>query len=316
MKTKDNSVSRLKRNYAYTRILIEVFRYFFLLAVGYVVVFQLAYMISYAFRPNAEMTDPSVIWIPKTFTIENFKNAYELLEFGVSLLNTVSVQVLSGLIEIISCSFVAYGLSRNRFKGRGIIFAMVMIMILLPPQMTAVPMYLNYAHFDILGIFKFIGDILGRELRPNLLDSGFVFWLPSIFGVGLRSGLFIFIYRQFFKGLPRELEEAASLDGASAFGTFIRVVLPSSSVVILTVTIFSVVWHWNDYYLSVLFFNEKYPLAVRLQQLGTSAIGLGMNIDRGLTMAACLIFILPVLIMYIILQRKFIQSIDRVGIVG
>ena len=316
MKTIDKNVSRLKRKYVTAQILMEIFRYLFLLAVGYVVVFQLAYMVSYAFRPNAEMTDPSVVWIPKTFTLENFKNAYNLLDFGASLLNTVSVQVISGLIEIISCSFVAYGLSRTRFRGIGIIFAMVMVMILLPPQMTAVPMYLNYAHFDVLGVLKFVGDIIGKELRPNLLDSGFVFWLPSVFGVGLRSGLFIFIYRQFFKGLPRELEEAASLDGASALGTFIRVVLPSSSVVILTVTIFSVVWHWNDYYLSVLFFNENYPLAVRLQQLGTSAIGLGMYIDRGLTMAACLIFILPVLIMYTILQRKFIQSIDRVGIVG
>ena len=160
-----------------------------------------------------------------------------------------------------------------------------------------------------------LSKLFGTELRPNLLDSGFVFWIPSIFASGLRSGLFIFIYRQFFKGLPYELEEAASIDGAGPIKTFMYIIVPSSGVAILTVAIFSVVWHWNEYDLSALYFNDNYPLSVRLSVV-TSELATGATNDRGLTMAASLLFVLPVLIMYIILQRKFIQSIDRVGIVG
>lgn len=161
-----------------------------------------------------------------------------------------------------------------------------------------------------------VGKIIGRDIRPNLLDSGFVFWLPSLFGTGLRSGLFIFIYRQFFKTLPRELEEAAYIDGAGALKTFFGVILPSSGVAMLTVAIFSIVWHWNDYYSSVLFLNDKFPLSVHLKLLGNSAVSMGLVMDRGIVMSACLLFILPVIIMYTVLQRRFIQSIDRVGIVG
>ena len=226
------------------------------------------------------------------------------------------IQILSGVAEILTCAVAAYGFARFRFRGQKLMFALVLLTILVPPQMTAIPMSLNYSHFDILGILGLIGKIVGRDIRPNLLDSGFVFWLPSLFGTGLRSGLFIFIYRQFFKTLPHELEEAAYIDGASALKTFFGVILPSSGVAMLTVAIFSVVWHWNDYYLSVLFLNDKFPLSVKLKLLGNSAVGMGVSIDRGTVMSACLLFIMPVIIMYVILQRKFIQSIDRVGIVG
>ncbi len=180
-------------------------------------------------------------------------------------------------------------------------------------------MSLNFAHFDVFGILGLIGNIIGKDIRPNLLDTGFTFWLPSLFGVGLRSGLFVFIYRQFFKGLPKELEEAAYIDGASALTTYIRVILPSSGVAMLTVSIFSIVWHWNDYYLSVLYFSSNYPLSVMLDQINNNIFnttGILAGGADGAAMAGVFLFILPPLIMYMILQRKFIASIDRVGIVG
>ena len=121
----------------------------------------------------------------------------------------------------------------------------------------------------------------GSDLRPNLLDSGWVFYLPSIFASGLRSGLFIFIYRQFFVGMPKELEEAAAIDGASPVKTFLHVIIPSSGVAILTVSIFSLVWHWNEYNLSVLYFDENHPLSVRLSTLSQSLSVMGLGDNRG-----------------------------------
>lgn len=315
----DKGTSRLILKYKLTQFVTDFFRYAFLICIGYIIIMQLLFVVSYAFRPEDQIDDPSVVWIPKSFTLENFKIALEAMDYFRALGTTLGVQILSGLIEVFTCSLVAYGMARFKFKGAGLIFFFVIVTILIPPQMTAVPMSLNFAHFDVFGILGLIGKIIGRDIRPNLLNTGFTFWLPSLFGVGLRSGLFIFIYRQFFKGLPKELEEAAYIDGANALTAYVRVILPSSGVAMLTVSIFSMVWHWNDYYMSVLYFSSDYPLSVMLDQINSNIFnttGILAGGADGAAMAAVFLFILPPLVMYMILQRKFIASIDRVGIVG
>lgn len=295
-------------------VILSILRYFFLISIGYIVLFQLFYMFSYAFRTASDMNDPSVVWVPRVFTLENFKLAIEQMDYLKSFWNTFSIQVISGIVEVISCAVAAYGFARFKFPFKNVLFFMVIITIVIPSQMIAVPLYLNYADFNPFGVIGIISKIAGNDLRPNLLDGGLVFYLPSIFASGLRSGLFIFIYRQFFVALPVELEEAASIDGAGPLKTFTHIIIPSSGSAVLTVSIFSVVWHWNEYYLSALYFEDNYPLSVRLSSLAT---GLEQGQDnRGLRMAACLLFVIPILIMYAILQRKFIKSIDRVGIVG
>lgn len=293
----------------------KIFKYFFLISVGYIIIFQLIFMITYAFRPSSEISDPSVIWISKSLTLQHFKDAFETMDYARTFLLTVSIQVASGLFEVLTCSFAAYAFARFKYFGKNLFFALAMLTIVVPTQMLAVPMYLNYARFDIFGLFGLIDKITGVYLKPNLLDTGLVFYLPAIFGAGYKSGLFIFIYRQFFKNLPKELEEAAAIDGAGSLMTFFKIVIPSSGVVFLTVTIFSVVWHWNEYSYSILLFDNNYPLAAKLSMLKTSA-AFGIISDRGFLMAGCLLFIVPVLLMYILLQKKFVKSIDRVGIVG
>ena len=107
----------------------------------------------------------------------------------------------------------------------------------------------------------------GKELRPNILDTSWCFYLPSLFSVGLRSGILIYIYHQFFLGLPKELEEAAWIDGSAPPRTFLCIALPSSTVAVITVFVLSLVWHWNDYYLAVMYTSENFPLAVSLASL-------------------------------------------------
>lgn len=284
-------------------------RYFFLLALSYVVLFQLIYMISYSIRPAMDTYNPSVVWIPSSLTWENFQIAIKELNFASSLWVSVWYTQVSALIEVFVCAVIAYGFARFEFKEKGLIFFLLLITIIVPNQMVVVPMYLNFSHFDILGIGNLIREWTGLDLRPNLLNTAWTFYLPSLFGVGVRSGLFVFIYRKFFEGLPRELEEAAYIDGAGPFRTFLSVILPSSGVVFLTVTIFSLIWHWNESYLSSMYMTDVKPLAVSLENFPESATQMSQ-------MAACLLFILPMLILYMILQRKFVQSIDRVGIVG
>ena len=131
--------------------------------------------------------------------------------------------------------------------------------------------------------------------------------------------MMIFIYQQFFIGLPKELEEASWIDGCNPLMTFFRVLIPSSGVVFLTVSIFAIIWHWNEYYQSVIYFTSDFPLAVTLsniKDLALNQMGYRDAFAAPYVSAACLMFIAPVLIMYLFLQKKFIQSIDRVGIVG
>lgn len=300
-------------------LLISLFRFVLLTAMAYVVIYPLLYMIVTSLRTADSFNDPDVVWILKELTFDNFKDAFSSINFLESFKNTVFIQIISAIIEICSCSVVAYGLSRFNFKFKKIEMIFLILTIVIPSQMIIIPTMVNFSRLDFLGIIGAINKVAGSNIRINILDTPLAFYLPSIFGVGLRSGIIIFIYMQFFKGLPKELEEAASIDGAGPIKTFIRIAVPSSGIVFLTVSIFSIVWHWNDFYLSMMYMNEKLPLAVSIANfpdmfntLGLSSTGRG----NAILMAACLMFVLPMLIFYLILQRKFVKSIDRIGITG
>ena len=302
----------------------KIFKYFFLISVGYIIIFQLIFMITYAFRPSSEISDPSVIWISKSLTLQHFKDAFETMDYAHTFLLTVSIQVASGLVEVLTCSFAAYAFARFKYFGKNLFFALAMLTIVVPTQMLAVPMYLNYARFDIFGLFGLIDKITGVYLKPNLLDTGLVFYLPAIFGAGYKSGLFIFIYRQFFKNLPKELEEAAWVDGAGPWKTFLKIVIPASGSALITVLLFSVVWHWNDYYLAQMYMSENPAFSVALNNFSSNTVMAALGVDANTAMmmslpvllAGCLMYVLPLIIFYILIQRKFIASIATSGIVG
>ncbi len=303
-------------------VLLSFFRFLILISVGYIVIYPLFYMIVTSLRDRFSYADPSVVWIPERFAFENYIDILKDMNYLKGLKNTILIEVVSAGIEIFSCSVVAYGLARFEFKSKKILMAILILTIVVPSQMIIIPMMMNFAHLDLFGILGTLSKLLGTELRPSILDTPLTFYLPSIFGIGLRSGIMIFIYIQFFKGLPKELEEAAWIDGAGPVKTFLRIAIPSSGVVFLTNSIFSIVWHWNDYYLAAMYMTEDLPLAVSLANLPSLLHTLGYGpetwnaIGGSVLMAACFAFILPMLIMYIILQRKFVKSIDRVGITG
>ena len=276
-------------------------------------------MLSYAFRDYIDYIDPAVLWLPKNFSLEHLKNAERVIGFSSSFMNTLVFEVISALIEVCTCSIVAYGMARFKFRGKGILTVLLFMMIIVPEQMTIVPKMMNYSNLDFLGIIGLTNKIFGTNISISILNTGFAFWLPSAFAVGLKAGMLIFIFMQFYKGLPKELEEAAWIDGANLRQTYLRIALPSSSVVMTTVVILSLIWHWNDYYLAVMYTSENFPLAVKIAQLSTNLQVINIwngPYFIGAKSAACLVYVLPLLIVYLFLQRKFVQSIDRVGITG
>ena len=315
-------ISREKAKNGLIKGFISIFRWVFLLSVGYIILYPLFAMISFSLMTKEDIVDTSVTWLSKSPSFASYKSAWKILEYPKSLLSTVLVHGVSAVLEIFSCAIAAYGFSRFEFKGRGLLFGLVLLTAIVPVQILVIPLYINYSSFDILGILKLFYTITGLEpVYPNFMGTPLPFWLPSLFGVGLRSGIFIFIYRQFFLGLPKELEEASWIDGCGPLKTFFKIVIPSSGVVFLTVTIFSIIWHWNEYYQSVIFFKSNMPLSVKLAGIRSAAYSMtdsGYNeIMAGpIISSGCLLFIAPMLAMFLALQKKFIQSIDRVGIVG
>lgn len=283
-------------------IIISLFRYAFLLLVGYVILYPLIFMISYSLKSQADFLNVARIWIPKYLTFDTFKEVWEIGDMGNALKKTFTVQIVSAFIEVFMCSFAGYGLARYNFKLKKIESVFVILLLLVPVQMYSLSLSVTYRN---LGIF----------------DTPFVYYLPSLFGVGVRGGMLIFIYRQFYEGLPKELEEAAFVDGAGPFKTYFRIALPSSRVVILTVSILSFIWHWNDNFLGDLcFLSDNRPLASVMANLPAYLKMLGLFPEKteypAYVSAACLIYVAVPMVLYMIFQRQFVRSIDRVGITG
>lgn len=319
-----NSLSAYKVKHKIINVLVSLFRLLILLSIGYVVIYPFMYMLTSALRTGDSYYDPTITWLTTKVTLSNFTTVFSAMKYLNALKNTFVYEIISAFIQLMSCAVAAYGFARFEFKEKKILWVILYITILLPAQATMLPTYINYSHMDLFGILGKVYEATGTDLRISLLNTPFVFYLPALFGVGLRSGIIIFIYIQFFKGLPRELEEAAWIDGCGPFKTFIRIALPSSTVVIFTNLIFSVIWHWNDYFLAAMYLKEqsKFTLAVAIAEIQNTLAGLRFtwqvnNPSTGaMIMAACTLYVLPVLIMYIILQKKFVKSIDRVGITG
>ncbi len=298
---------------------LSAFRIIILTAIGYLVIFPLLHIITNAVKTEEAIRNPLIVWFSPSMTLDNFKYAFKALDFKNSILNTILFEVVSALFEVGSCAVAAYGLSRFKFKGKKLLIAFLILMIVVPEQMVVLSSTVNYSNFSFLGLVPLINDIFGTKININILNTVLPFWMPSLFGVGLKSGILIYIYMQFFKGLPYELEEAAWIDGAGPFRTFISIAIPSSSVVIFTVFIFSIIWHWNDYSYAVMYLTGRYTTAVTLSNIqdGLTLLGIwGSPRANAIILAACLAFVAPMLIMYIFVQKKFIKSIDRVGITG
>ncbi len=296
---------------------VSIVRALFLLGLCYLFLFPIFYLLLIALSTPDSLLNPNVVWIPGEFTLENLKAAVEYLNFTESALLSLQNTVLGTLASLVSCSVIGYGFARYEFFEKKIAWVLVLLTIIIPPQTMLITQFLQYRFFDFGGILGLFG------LEINLLNTFWVFFLPALFGCGLRNGLFIFIFRQFFLGLPKDLEEAAWVDGCNPLKTFISIIIPSAGPGIVTVSLFSFVWHWNDYYYSEILYTEKIQPLVPMMQIAKQTLQERLEIagatglsDRAILAAAGLLTIIVPLALYLILQRFFVESIERTGIVG
>ena len=271
-----------------------------------VIILGLCYVILYpffvktvtAFMPYQDLLDPTVRFIPKHFTLDNLRTVFSRLDYGQTLLNTALLSVGTALLTTMISSFVAYGFARYAFKGNGLLFAGVILTLIVPPQTIIIPLFLR---------FRFFAGFL------NLLDTPLPIVILSLTGLSLKNGLFIFMLRQFYKNLPHELEEAAWLDGCGAMDTYFRVMLPSARTLLITVFLLSLSWNWTDTLYAPLFLPgvQLFANMVGMSASGESPIMAGIMQNLGALLA-----VLPLALIYIVLQKFFVQSVERAGIVG
>ena len=284
----------------------------------FIIIYPLIFMVSAAFRPRAEMNDPTIMWIPKHFILSNITDAWKAMDFGNTLVNTLVLNIGCSILQVLTCALTGYGFARFKFKGKNKLFFIVILMILVPSQIILIPQYMFFRYFNPFGIYH---AITGNYI--NFINSGVTMYFPALTANGIRAGLFIFLFRQSFRGLPKELEDAAYLDGCSPFRTFVQVMVPNAGATFLTVFLLSVVWYWNDYYVSTSFFTDNKTVALMLKNLDASLARLIFGNEtpnvRELIVwmeAGCLISILPMLILYICLQKNFTEGIARSGLTG
>jgi len=278
----------------------------------FVILYPIFFKLSMAFKLRSDMMDPSVLWIPKHFTLDNIKFAAETLNYAETFFNSLFISVVTTLLQVASCALAAFGFARLKFKGSGFLFGLVVFTIIVPSQTLMIPTYLNYRFFDLFGL---IGLFNGGE-GLNLLDSYWPFILQAATGMGIKSGLFIFIFRQFFRGIPKELEESAYMDGCGVFMTFWRIMLPNAVPAIITVLLFSFVWMWNDSYFVSLLLTRIKVLSTMLPTMWTATQFEDPLFAYMIKNTGELLFIAPVLILYMFVQRYFVESVERTGIVG
>jgi len=284
-------------------ILIKFYLYLTLIGVGFVFLFPLIYMVTFSFKSLEDLLNFTVNIVPTSLYRGNYQRYFEVVNFLPRLLETFYVAVVPAVLQTTVAAFIGYGLARFDFFGKKILLALVLATFIIPPQVLIIPQHIL---FNDMGI----------------LESILAYALPAAFGQGINSAIFILIFYQTFRLIPKALEEAAQLDGASHFRIFISVGIPLAASAAIVSFLFSFVWYWNETFLAAVFFRGALTtLPLQLQIFVDSFNELfarqpDVNVNEGLEMAGTFLTILPLLGLYFIMQRWFVESVDKSGIAG
>lgn len=289
----------------------QLLKYALLITLGFVFLYPLIYMTVTSFKSLDDLLNTSIKWLPSQFYWKNYQQAFEVLNIKQSLLGSILLSFLPTMFQVVVCGLVGYGFARFDFPFKRLLLVLLIFSFVVPPQITMMPTYTLYSDLGLLG----------------KLTS---FLIPAALGNGIKSAIFILIYYQFFRQTPNSLYEAAEVDGASEWTCFVRVAIPLAIPAIIIVFLFSCVWYWNEVYLVTLYLRSQgaskwTTVLTQLQGFKNqynAAVGSASTeqvvdkLNEGITMAATMITIVPLLITYFALQKYFVESVDRSGITG
>ena len=293
----------------------SLFCYALLILVSFIILFPFISKISASFMSVEDMYDRTVNFIPRKPTLDNYKFVMQAIKFGSTGLRTLGLSLLCAIPQTFVAAMTGYALAKMKKKMGKIGMGMVLATVLVPPQVIMLPMYLKFRFYDVFGI---VNLITGKQI--NLLDTAggvLPFIILSCTGMAFKNGIYIFLLRQFYKGIPEELEEAAFIDGCSTFKTFFKIVLPVSVPMMVTVFLLSFCWQWTDTFYTNLFLKSDAVLSTAIFSIsGIQQQGSGNFYETVIINTAVILAILPLVILYLFGQRKLIAGIERSGVTG
>lgn len=285
-----NQTKPVFKNYTRQKKLDRLMIYLMLVVLSILFILPFLWMVSTSIKTESQaISYPPTLW-PAPFDFANYREVFELVPFLQFYWNTIVVTGLTVIGTVASSAIVAYAFARIKGKGRSVWFILLLCTMMLPPQVTMIPVYLIFTELGWVNTF-----------------------LPLVVPAFLGNAFFIFLLRQFFRAIPKELEESAIIDGCSLFGIFWRIVVPLSKPALITVAILSFMGSWNDFLTPLIYLNDidKYTLALGLQMFNGQ-----QTMQWGPMMAASTMVIFPLVVLFFIAQKHFIQGIALSGIKG
>lgn len=261
-----------------------------LIAASILMLYPLAWMFSASVRPESEIFSSGSLW-PSAWSFDSYVRGWTMLQisFGTFFTNSLIVAVLSIIGNLISCSLAAFAFARIEFPGRNIWFALMLVTLMLPSQVTLIPQYVMF--FNLGWVNTFLPLVVPKFLAAD--------------------AFFIFLMVQFFRGLPKELDEAAIMDGCSPWRIYWKILLPLSTPVLATAAIFTFIWTWDDFFAPLVYLSDIRNFTVTLGlRAFTDATG---DSDWGAMFAMSILTLLPVMIFFLAFQRLLIEGIATTG---
>ena len=289
--------------------------YVLLITIAFIYLHPVLYMFSRSLMSSKDLLDSSAKWIPSAITSQNYTDAIATLDYWASLWKNIQIAVLPTILQVFVCSMVGYGFARYKFPGRTFWMGILILSFLLPSQTIDMPNYLLFQQLKMMD----------GSLKP--------FLFLAALGQGFKSVLCILIFYNFHRQVPQSLIEAAEIDGAGHIKAYFQIAIPLSMAAIVCVTLFSLVWYWNETYLVRTYLGYGHTraeglttLMIELQKFEdsynvtfdarASSVTSTNKLNDAIKMAGTMLSIAPLLLLYLVLQKQFVESVDRAGITG
>ena len=326
LSAKERLMKKLKTSNTWIKAVVNVLRFVLMMGVSFVILYPFLSRIAGSFMTKEDVVDSTISLIPKHFTLEIYRAIIAENHYVEALLNTIFLSIACALIQTFIACLVGYGLAKFKFKGNGLVMILVVVTMIIPHGTLQLALSQHFNAFDLLKVIAWGNKGIIQLITGQLPNLGNTFWpyiILSAFGLAFKNGLYIYMMRQFFKGVPDELEESAYVDGSGVFRTFFQIILPLAVPMMITIFLFSFAWQWTDEFYASTFFSgtsreiylmpdvyKAIPPSLKTEFAGDA---LYQNVIQS---TAGLMIIAPLVVVYLFCQKYLVQGIERSGLVG
>ncbi len=327
---KERLMQKLKASNTWITAIVNFFRFVLMLGVSFVIIYPFIARIAGSFMTKEDAIDATISLIPKNPTLDIYKTIIVENHYFEALFNTLLISLMCALLQMLVACLVGYGLAKFKFKGNKLLMGIVVVTMVIPHAALELSFSSHFVNFDLFTILTLEYPGILQLIAGHRIELVNTYWpmlILSLFGLAFKNGLYIYLMRQFFKGVPDELEESAYVDGSGVYRTFFQIILPLAVPMMITVFLFAFSWQWTDEFYTGMFFDgnagverpylmpDVYltPDSIADSLKGFAGASLYTNIVQN---TGGMLIIAPLIIMYLFCQKYLVQGIERSGIVG